>query len=345
MAGPTTEPSFDARGFAGRLAEMGDPSMLMQMMQPKEVEIKEFREIRMPDGSVQVVGFGKDGKPVQTGQTPFKPQEVRDFGGTIGGIDPITGKVSTLGRKTQTPDSIASNATTIRGQDMTDSRARELAQATRDNRMVTVMDPMGNPVSVPASQAGGMPLFNPQASAQIRKEAETQKARGQLATTLGELQSYYDQLRDGGGIVSQDGGVLGNVMARTSSTVLGQTMGGAVGTKNQQARDKIEQTRPLLLNLIKEATGMSAQQMNSNAEMQLYLRAATDPTLSYEANVQALKNLDSLFGNGKGVVAPGAEPGADGGGKPPRISSDDDYNALPSGATFIAPDGSTRRKP
>lgn len=30
---------------------------------------------------------------------------------------------------------------------------------------------------------------------------------------------------------------------------------------------------------------------------------------------------------------------------PKRISSDADYNALPSGATFIAPDGSTRKKP
>lgn len=30
---------------------------------------------------------------------------------------------------------------------------------------------------------------------------------------------------------------------------------------------------------------------------------------------------------------------------PARIQSDDDYNKLPSGATFIAPDGTTRRKP
>ena len=28
-----------------------------------------------------------------------------------------------------------------------------------------------------------------------------------------------------------------------------------------------------------------------------------------------------------------------------KISSDADYNALPSGATFIGPDGKTRRKP
>lgn len=32
-------------------------------------------------------------------------------------------------------------------------------------------------------------------------------------------------------------------------------------------------------------------------------------------------------------------------GAPTRISSDDDYNALPSGAIFIGPDGKTRKKP
>ena len=30
---------------------------------------------------------------------------------------------------------------------------------------------------------------------------------------------------------------------------------------------------------------------------------------------------------------------------PPQIKSDDDYNALPSGSTFVGPDGKTRRKP
>lgn len=197
-------------------------------------------------------------------------------------------------------------ATTRRGQDMTDERSRELAQQARDNRPVTVMDDIGNPLSLPAAQAAGMPLYNASAAGQRRRQAESAKARQQLQATVQELRSYYDQLREGGGIVSEDQGALGNTMARVSSTGVGQALGGTVGTKNQQVRDKIEQTRPLLLNLIKEATGMSAQQMNSNAEMQLYLRAATDPTLSYEANIQALSNLDKLFGGGLGISAPSA---------------------------------------
>lgn len=42
---------------------------------------------------------------------------------------------------------------------------------------------------------------------------------------------------------------------------------------------------------------------------------------------------------------PGAPPAGAASVGPKRITSDADYNALPSGSTFIAPDGTTRRKP
>jgi hypothetical protein len=44
----------------------------------------------------------------------------------------------------------------------------------------------------------------------------------------------------------------------------------------------------------------------------------------------------------KSARTPKGQPGA---AAPTKISSDADYNALPSGAQFIAPDGTTRRKP
>ena len=64
------------------------------------------------------------------------------------------------------------------------------------------------------------------------------------------------------------------------------------------------QIRPLLLQGIKEATGMSAQQMNSNVELQLYLAAATDPTISLQSNIDALNNLSQLFGTGEVFALP-----------------------------------------
>ena len=138
------------------------------------------------------------------------------------------------------------------------------------------------------------------AAQEKRETAATGKseAKSQLTDIVGSLKKNYETLKEQGGIVSTTESGLGNLSARLSSSGFGQAVGGAVGGKSQEERQKIEQTRPLLLNLIKNATGMSAQQMNSNAEMQLYLNAATNPQLSYEANLEALKNLDKLYGLG-----------------------------------------------
>jgi hypothetical protein len=132
---------------------------------------------------------------------------------------------------------------------------------------------------------------------QEKTDVKTQ-AKQQLSDVVGQLKTSYDTLLEGGGITSTTSGGRENIGAAMGRSAVGQFIGGAVGTKNQEQRQIIEQTRPLLLNLIKEATGMSASQMNSNAEMQMYLKAATDPKLSYEANVTALQNLDKTFGLG-----------------------------------------------
>lgn len=123
-------------------------------------------------------------------------------------------------------------------------------------------------------------------------------AKEQLSLTVQQLSDSYGALKKEGGITSEKATPFENLQARLSMSGIGQATGSALGTKAAIERQKIEQTRPLLLNLIKTATGMSAQQMNSNAEMQMYLRAATDPMLSIEANMAALQNLDKMFGLG-----------------------------------------------
>jgi hypothetical protein len=143
-------------------------------------------------------------------------------------------------------------------------------------------------------------LAEPKLTAAQEKVEQKAEAKTQLTDIVSDLATKYKNLRDMGAIVSStDAGLgVGNVGARLSASGFGQAVGSAFGTKAQTERESIEQTRPLLLNLIKNATGMSAQQMNSNAEMQLYLNAATNPKLSYEANMDALRQLDKLFGIG-----------------------------------------------
>jgi len=173
-----------------------------------------------------------------------------------------------------------------------------LQASLRPERNVTVLGPNGEAVTLPQSQAQGLPLYNPQLAAKLQKDKTKQQAKEQLSGVVQQLNNSYDALEKGGGAVSTGQGTLANIGARLSSSGIGQTLGGAIGTENQRHRQEIAQTRPLLLNLIKEATGMSAQQMNSNAEMQLYLQAATDPKLTVEANRSALANLDKMFGLG-----------------------------------------------
>lgn len=132
-------------------------------------------------------------------------------------------------------------------------------------------------------------------------EAAAYEGKKQVSDIASNLRSYYDTLNSGGGIVSTAKGGISNATSRIQSTGIGQTLGGAFGTDNQQQRAQIKQQRPLLLQAIKNATGMSAQQMNSNVELQLWLEAATDPTIGYEANLSALEQLDNLYGLGDGT--------------------------------------------
>jgi hypothetical protein len=127
--------------------------------------------------------------------------------------------------------------------------------------------------------------------------------RQTVNTLIGGLRDEYDRLLSGGGITSTSESSLSNVPSAIASSGAGQLFGKAFGTENQSARNTIAQSRPLLLQAIKKATGMSATEMNSNFELQQYLKAATDPSLDYESNMKALDQLQKLYGiGGKGLV-------------------------------------------
>jgi hypothetical protein len=144
--------------------------------------------------------------------------------------------------------------------------------------------------------------------------AVEQKAAGQgrVNTVLGDLRKSYDALAKNNGITDPANGIFSNLPARVESSATGQFIGKAVGTANQSERNKIAMARPLLLQSIMQATGMSAKQMDSNVELQMYLKAATDPTLDIKANRAALDRLQEMFGGNKaaqpGAAAPTSQP-------------------------------------
>lgn len=127
-----------------------------------------------------------------------------------------------------------------------------------------------------------------------------------VSSLISTLKDHYDQLNTGGGIVNtKEAWNVGNAL---QSSGIGQFGGRVFGTQNQSLRNQITQQRPLLLQAIRQATGMSSKQMDSNVELKIYLAAATDPTLDYQANVAALKKLDKLYGTGTTGDKQGGDP-------------------------------------
>ena len=134
-----------------------------------------------------------------------------------------------------------------------------------------------------------------------KRDEEKQSGIQNLKDTVGMLDDAYSNLDRMGTGVSPNQGAMKNVWERASASGLGQTVAGAVGTKAQTERDKIAMARANLMAAMKQATGMSAQALNSNAELMFYLQAATDPSKSREANRAALSYMDKRFKLGLGI--------------------------------------------
>ena len=153
------------------------------------------------------------------------------------------------------------------------------------------------PMGYRFTQDGGMEPV-PGGPADLKSQAlSANKAAGAADVDLaaGTLRDAYNRLDEGGGITNTDKGALENFVASASSSAPGQMVGKMLGTKNQSARNEIEMTRPALLAALMKATGMSAKQMDSNAELKLWMKTATDPTLDIQANRAALSKIEQKY--------------------------------------------------
>lgn len=182
------------------------------------------------------------------------------------------------------------------------------------------------PVLLPRSQAVGMQPWNPAAAKTQQQIEDKEKGKQLVSDSVSELKQYYDVLKNNGGITSTQNGAATNLGAKIANSGAGQFGASVLGTESQKARESIAQARPLLMSAIKNATGMSAQQMNSNAELQFYMQAATDPSKGYEANMDALKRLDKMFGLGIMGKEEPAQPAAP--ATPKRIRYDAQGNPI-----------------
>ncbi len=136
------------------------------------------------------------------------------------------------------------------------------------------------------------------------KEALRLQSREDAVGLINEMRENFRRLNEGGGVSSTANSSLTNMGAAIGSSAFGQTFGRMVGTDNQSLRNSINNARPVLVALLAKSLSMSAQQINSNAELKLWLDAATDPSKDLQANYAALDRLEKLIGTHGGPTNP-----------------------------------------
>ena len=127
---------------------------------------------------------------------------------------------------------------------------------------------------------------------------------------IGEMESAYDQLDRMGAIPSTRRSAAENLAISTRTSGAGQMLGRAAGTPEQSLRNEIQSARLRLLQGIKAATGMSAQELNSNVELQQWLDSVTNPANDVESNRKILNSIRTFVAKRAGREAPAAPPPA-----------------------------------
>lgn len=152
---------------------------------------------------------------------------------------------------------------------------------------------------IPGGPAKGSPI-------ELREEGK----KG-VDDQLFQMEKLYNDLNKMGGIVDTSKSGIANVPRSISSSNFGQAVGKVFGTKEQSIRNQINNMRPLLINSIRQSTGMSARAMDSDRELQTYLDAATNPQVDIQANLGAIKFLSGKYGLGGGGTPSGNNQNVD----------------------------------
>lgn len=114
------------------------------------------------------------GSPIRQWKAPEKV----DIGGQVQFRDPVTLKLLTDLQKTNTPDALLSAQTTMRGQNMTDARAREKNQIDKDSvgKVEWKQDVNGKWIALPKEISGSGPVVPVEAQAPGKREQQARNA-------------------------------------------------------------------------------------------------------------------------------------------------------------------------
>ena len=296
-ADPIIGPALAARGATPSQARaridaaLQTPGGLARLIEESKLGVEKFAEMNKPiamrpGGTLMTPGGAPIATVAPTPQAP--PSLVAEFnfaktpegGGFTGTLFDFKRRIAEAGRTPAQP--VAPTITEI--QDPTDP-----------SKMIRIDARAYRGGGVGAPGVIGTTGKTPAATATQEK---IDKGQAQVSDVLDSLRAEYQTLDKLKAIPSTTRGGLSNLGASMQASGLGQALGRAGGTEAQSSRDTISSSRLMLLNAIKQATGMSAQQLNSNVELQTWLKAVSDPSQSVETVDKILGNIEKFVGSG-----------------------------------------------
>jgi hypothetical protein len=222
---------------------------------------------------------------------------------------------------------------------------KDIVDPTNEKRMITinVNEYKGGTIDSKGNRAPGVIGVAGKEPTAALREQKTIGAEEALKGELDNLRFAYGKLNEAEAIPSTARSGISNLGASTQASDTGQFLGKVFGTTEQSLRDNIKSSNLRLLQSIKNATGMSAQELNSNMELKTWIDSLTNPKTAYETNIKNIDNIENFVRKRANRGSENSAPPADA-GAPKVIKSEAEYNALPSGSTYVDPDGVTRRK-
>jgi hypothetical protein len=134
-------------------------------------------------------------------------------------------------------------------------------------------------------------------TAAAKDQEKREFGKSQLQSELDNLRTAYATLETMRAIPSTERSGASNVLSSIAATGLGQTTGRVFGTEAQVERDVINSSKLRLMNAIKQATGISAQQLNSNVELQTMLKSLSDPSQATQTVDRIIESLEKQVKN------------------------------------------------
>ena len=184
----------------------------------------------------------------------------------------------------------------LTGQQVVDSlkQTREKTD-TGGAQSIQTLDAFGRPVGEPTSLAK---TLTPEQTAKRAAEEDPIKVQETFDKTLDNLVDQYRKLGEKGMLIKPGETSIGNRAAAVAS-VAAPELTTILSPDRASGVAAIANMRQTALTALMGATGMSAKQIDSNAEMKAYLNSLSNPGQPVEAIVDTLNNLSQRFGRGK----------------------------------------------